>query len=812
MNSLWQDLRFGLRVLVRKPAFSLIALFTIALGIGANSAVFSVVNALLLRPLPYPNSEQLVMVWGKIPSNGLDKLNASAAEFVDYRDRNQSFSAVATYASIGRNLTGAGEPQRITVTFVTASFFSVLGTKPAYGRTFLDAEDQPGHNEVVILSYGIWQRLFGGDQNIIGQNITLDGISQTVVGVMPADFQFPDSETAIWKPIAFTADDIGENNRGSHYLDLIARVKPGISIEQAQADVSSIAAQMQLEHPGNYKENSGWGATVVGLHEEMVGDMRQMLLFLLIAVVLVLLIACANVANLLLTLAASRQREIAIRSALGAGRWRTIRQLLIESLALSLTGGALGILLAWWGTDLLISFGPESLPRLNEISVDGTVTGFTFAISLLTGLIFGVVPALHASKINLNDSLKESSGKMTEGKSRLRLRGSLVASQIALALVLLVGTGLLIKSIIKLHQVDIGIDPSNVATLRVSLPESKYAEPQKQRAFFDQLIKKIESLPNVKSAGIVNFLPLSGTGSQRNTSVEGKPENPVNVQFRISTPDYFRAMGIELRRGRLFDESDRENTPYVTVVNETHARTFFPDEDPIGRRIKMGGTDSPFRWLTIVGVIKDIKHRGLETEARPEMYVPYSQPPLPNWNVQSMFLAVRTESDPQNLIPFMRNAVHEIDLQQPVYSVSTMQGLIAKSTSQRRFNLLLMGIFSALALLLAAIGIYGVMSFTVTQRTQEIGIRVALGAQTRDVTAMIIKQGMTFALIGVVTGIAASFALARLIENLLFKVSATDTATFIIIPSLLIGVALLASYLPARRAAKTDPIVALRRE
>jgi putative ABC transport system permease protein len=799
-------------MLVKRPAFSLIVLITIALGVGANSAVFSVVNALLLRPLPYPNSEQLVMVWGKLPVNGLEKLNASAGEFVDYRDRSQAFSSVAVYASAGRNLTGANQPERVSVTFVSSDFFSVLGVDSLHGRTFFDEENQPGRDEVVVLSYSIWQRLFGGDKNVVGQTITLDGRSHTVVGIMPADFQFPDTETAIWKPIAFTADDVSANSRGSHYLDLIARMKPGISIEQAKADVSSIAAQMQKEYPGNYKADSGWGANVVSLHEEMVGDVRLMLLVLFVTVVFVLLIACANVANLLLTLAVSRQREIAIRSVLGAGRWRTIRQLLMESLVMSFIGGVFGILLALWGTDLLTSFGPESLPRLNEIRVDGRVIAFTFGISILTGLIFGIVPALQTSKLNLNESLKESSNKMTEGRNRLRFRGSLVASQIALALVLLVGTGLLFKSLFKLQQVDTGINPKNVLSLRISLPQSKYREPQKQRAFFDRLISQTQELPNVESTGIVNFLPLSGSGSQRNISVEGKPENPVNAETRISNPDYFKAIGIELLQGRLYDEHDRENTTYVTVVNETFTRVFFPEEDPMGKRVKMGGADSPFRWLTIIGIIKDVKHRGLDVEARPEMYIPYLQPPLPNWNVQSMFLAVRTGDEPQNLIPFLRNAVQEIDKEQPIYNISTMQGLLAKSTASRRFNLMLIGSFSALALLLATIGIYGVMSFTVTQRTQEIGIRVALGAQSRDVTMMVIKQGITFVLIGVAAGIGASFALTRLIENLLFKVSTTDIMTFSVVSIFLTGVALLACFVPARRAAKTDPMVALRYE
>ncbi len=812
MQTLLQDLRYALRMLAKKPSFTAIALITLTLGIGANTAIFSVVNALLLRPLPYPNADQLVVIWGKLPGHGLDKLAASGAEFVDYRDRNQVFSSVATYASNGRNLTGVSEPERINVTFVTAAFFSVIDTKPLHGRTFFAEEDQPGRDAVVVLNYNLWQKQFGGEAKIVGQNILLDGKSQQVVGIMPAGFQFPDADTAIWKPMAFTAEDLSEDNRGSHFLNLIGRMKPDVRIEQAQADVSSIAGQMQQEHPNHYEAGSGWEASVVSLHEETVGDVQLVLVVLLVAVGFVLLIACANVANLMLVRAATRQREMVIRSALGAGRWRIIRQLLIESLTLSAIGGVLGLLLALWGTDLLIAFSPDSLPRLNEIHVDAQVIGFTFAISLLTGLLFGMVPAWQASKLNLNESLKEGAGKMTEGKNRRRLRGLLVAGEVALALVLFIGAGLMMKSLYRLQQVDLGFNPTNVLTLRISLPQSKYPEPQKQRAFFEGLIKKAENLPDVQSVGLVNFLPLSGSGNQRNISVEGKPENPINVEFRQSNPDYFRALGLELRSGRLFDGQDHENAPYVAVVNETFARIFFPDEEPLGKRIKMGGADSPFRWLSIIGIIKDVKHKGLEKESKPEMYVPYGQPPLANWNGQSMFLAVRTAYAPQNLITFVRKAVQEMDTEQPIYNLSTMQQRLTKSTAPRWFNLLLMGIFSTLALALSSIGIYGVMSYSVTQRTQEIGIRLALGARNRDVMRLVIRQGMTFVLIGIGVGIVAAFALTKLIENLLFNVSSTDLITFVTVPVVLTGVALAACLVPARRATKVDPMVALRYE
>ena len=812
MRMLLQDLRYGVRVLLKKPSFTSIAIVTIALGVGANSAIFSVVNAVLLRPLSYLNSEQLVMIWGKLPAHGLEKLSASGPEFVDYRERNHALSSIAAYTSSGRNLTGAGEPERVTTTFVTAGFFSVLETLPWRGRTFVAEEDQPGHDQSVILSYSIWQRRFAGDDSIVGQSITIDGKVHVVVGVMPPDFEFPDADTQIWKPIAFTAEDLSEDERGSHYLSLIARMKPGVQFEQAQADVASIAAGLQKEHPGHYEEGSGWSASVVGLHEETVGDVRLTLLVLLSAVGFVLLIACANVANLVLARTATRQREMAIRSALGAGRLRIIRQVLTESLSLSLSGGALGILVALWGKELLASLSPANLPRLKEVSIDSRVLLFTLAISVFTGLVFGIVPALQASNLNLSEALKESGSKSTASKSRLRLRGLFVVGEIALAMVLLVGAVLMIRSLNALQRVEMGFDPSNVLTMRLSLPRSVYSEPRRQRAFYDQVINRIEALPEVNSAGVVNFLPLSGTGNQRNISVEGQPENPINVEFRISNPGYFRAIGIELRLGRLYDEHDRENSTYVAVVNEAFLRIFLPDQDPLGKRIKMGGMNSPFQWLSIVGVVKDLKHRGLDVEAKPEMYVPYSQPPLPDWNIQSMFVAVRTKNEPKGLIGAARGIVQEIDKDQPIYGVSTMQQLLGKSLAPRRFNMLLMGMFSAIALALASIGIYGVMSYSVTERTREIGIRMALGARTGDVLRMVVKQGVTLTLLGVGIGLAASFALTRLIESLLFKVSAADPLTFALIPILLTGAALGASVVPAHRATKVDPMIALRYE
>ncbi|MEW6206899.1 MAG: ABC transporter permease [Acidobacteriota bacterium] len=812
MNNFFQDLRYSARMLAKRPAFTIIAIITLALGIGANTAIFSVVNAVLLRPLPYPDSDRIVRIWQSLPSHGLNRLSISPPEFVDYRDRSGSFSSIAVYASQGLNLTGAGEPERITCTYGSWGLFSVLNVQPLRGRDFYAEEDQPGNDDVVILSYGLWQRRFAGDEGIIGQSIALNGRSHAVVGIMPASFQFPDASTEIWKPMAFAADDLSEDSRGSHYLSAVARLKLGVSLEQSQSDVASTARQLQQEHPDNYEEGSGWSAGVVSLHEEIVGDVRLTLLVLLGAVGFVLLIACANVANLLLARASTRQREMALRAAMGAGRWRLVRQLMTESVMLSLLGGALGILLALWGNDLLRSLGPADFPRLDEIGVDAGLIVFTFTVSLLTGLVFGIAPALQASKFNLSDSLKEGSNTSTDTRSRHRLRRWLVASEIALALVLLVGAGLLIRSFYWLQQVDLGFEPSNLLTMRLSLPQAKYREPVRQRAFFEQLINRVEALPDVASAGMVNHLPLSGTGNQRNASVEGKPENPINIEFRIVSPNYFRTLGMRLREGRLFEASDRENTPYVAVVNEAFTRIFLPDEDPLGKRIKHGGAGSPFKWLTIVGVIKDLKHTGADAETKPEIYISYLQPPLPTWNTQNMFLAVRTKNEAQSLTSAVRDTVRNIDSEQPIYSIATMQELLARSTAARRFNMLLMGIFAALALILAVVGIYGVMSYSVTQRTREIGIRLALGAKASDILKMVIKQGMTVALTGTGVGLVAALALTRLMKSLLFEVSATDALTLVVVAVVLTVVALLACAVPARKAMKTDPMVALRYE
>ena len=812
MRTLIHDLRYGARMLMKKPGFTLIGVLTLALGIGANTTIFSVVNAVLLRPLPYQNPEQLVMIWGKLPAYVPGNIGASAAEFTDYRDQNPVFSSIATYTSSSFNLTGAGEPERIVGTLASASLFPLLNVQPALGRYFLDEEDRPGHDQVVILSHGLWRRRFAGDSAVIGRSVTLDGLSHTIVGVAPAGFQFPDDKTEIWKPIAFTNVQLSENERGSRYLSVIARMKPGATIGQAQADISALARSMQQQHPMNYEADSGWGVNVVSLREETVGDVRLALQALFGAVGCVLLIGCANVANLLLARASTRRREIAIRSALGGRPWRIIRQLLTESLLLALAGGGLGALIAVWGVEAVTELSSATLPHVNQIGIDGRVVGFTLAITLATSLMFGLAPAWQSARTDLNESLKESGGKGAESGGRQRLRGLLVIGEIAVAMVLLIGAGLMVKSLYRLQQVEPGFDPSHALTMRLALPEAKYREPQRQRDFFDHLLKRIATLPGVKAAGAINFLPLSGTGNQRSFLIEGKPEPKLNVGDRMVSPDYFRAMGVPLRAGRLIDDRDRENAPRVALVNETFARIFLAGEDPLGKRIKFGSARGPFPWLTIAGVVGDVKHRGLDSETRPEMYVPYHQPLLPEWNVPPMFVVVRGASEPSSLISAVRGVVKDLDRDQPVYGVATMERLLSISTAPRRFNMTLLAVFATLALALAGVGVYGVMAYAVTERTREIGIRMALGAQTSDALKLVIRQGMRLATVGVALGLMGAFALTRLMKNLLFDVKPTDPLTFVVIALLLTSVALLACWIPARRATKVDPMVALRHE
>jgi putative ABC transport system permease protein len=808
MGTLLQDLRYGARMLMKKPGFTLIAVLTLALGIGANTAIFSVVNAVLLRPLPFVDDEQLVMIWGKLPSAGIQRLFTSVPEYLDYRERTTAFAQVGMYGGTDFTLTGSGDAERLNGALVSANLLSLLGVNPLFGRHFLAEENEPERARVVILSYGLWQRRFGGDTKLVGQEITLNGTNRTVVGIMPPSFHFPDDETEIWQPVDITA--ARRNERYSRWLTTVARLKPGVTMAQAQADLDTLAGNLRRDYPKNYGENSGWAINLFSLRDELAGEVRNALPILLAVVGCVLLIACANVANLLLARATTRQREMAVRTALGAGRGRLIRQLLTESLLLALASGALGIFLAWWSNDYLIKLGPKELSSSGPVGMDLGVLLFTALVALLTAVLFGLAPAWQASKLNLNDALKEGGRNASAGRGRLR--NLLVIGEIAVALTLLVGAGLTLKSFYRLLQVDPGFDPANVLTMRLALSPTQYTEGGQQRAFYEQVLSQIEALPGVQAAGAVHNLPLGGGGNTRNFSIEGQPEPSLNVDFYQATPHYFQAMGMRVASGRFFTPNDREDQPGVAIVNETLARRFFRDQDPLGKRIKLGNPTGPFSWLSIVGVVRDVKQNGLEEETKPALYISFLQPPLPGWKFQFMFLTVRTQSDPLSMTAALRSAVQALDQNQPIYRVATMEQLLARSLAARKFSLLLMMLFAALALLLSVIGLYSVLAYAVTQRTREIGVRMALGAQTNDVLRLVVKQGMALTLIGVTVGLGVAFALTRLMKSLLFGVEPTDPLTFSVIALLLIAVALLACWIPARRATKVDPMIALRCE
>ncbi|MCI0486651.1 MAG: ABC transporter permease [Blastocatellia bacterium] len=807
METFLQDLRYGVRMLRARPGFTVVALIALALGIGANSAIFSVVNTVLLRPLPYEEPERLVNIWASKTKAPDDRVAASAPNFFDWRDQNRVFTGMAAYLEDAYNLTGRGEPLRVKGVAVSGTMFSMLGVNPATGRNFLPEEDVEGASKVVILSQSLWQQSFGADPNVLGQSVDIDSESYAIVGVMPPAFSFPDAETALWMPLAVVKPSTW--GRMDLFFNVVARLKPGVSIEQAQSDMDSVAGRLAEQYPAS---NAGWGVMLVPLHEQAVGDVRPALLVLFGAVGFVLLIACANVANLLLARAASRQREIAIRSALGASRWRVIRQLVTESLMLSLMGGALGLLLALWGGDILATLSTENLPRAQEIGIDGLVLGFTCLLSIMTGLIFGLVPALQVSKPNLSETLKEGGRSSTGGVRSQFLRSALVVTEVALSLVLLVGAGLLIKSFVRLQQVEPGFESANRLTLEVALPWTKYPGQEPAAAFFERALDRIEVLPGVQSVGATTALPFSGRDNWRLFYIEGRPhsgpQDYTGVGYRAINSGYFRALGIPLVQGRDFTEQDRSGVLPVVIVNQAMARKFFPGEDPSGKRFKMGGgPESKNPWLTVVGVAADVKHSSLDAEAKPEIFLPYLQAAQ-----TAMHIVVHTAGDPGALTAAIRQEVRAVDPDQPVSKVATMEQLLSDSVAPRRFNLLLLGIFAAVALILAAVGIYGVMSYAVTQHTHEIGIRQALGARPVDVLKLVLGQGMRLALAGVVIGLAGAFALTRVMESLLFDVSATDPLTFAVIALLLTGVAAMACFVPARRATRVDPMVALRYE
>ena len=807
-----QDIRYAVRMLLKSPGFTVIAVIAIALGIGANSAMFSVINAVLLRPLPYHQPDRLVTIWEESPPRDMYELPISFADYTDWVDQNNVFEQIAAYTFTNVNLSGTGEPARLLGVRASANLFSLVGVMPVLGRSFLPEEDKEGANRVVILSHAMWQGRFGSDSGILGQALTLNNQSHIVVGVMPAGFQFPvgfgymgrvlNDPMDLYVPIAATKSDA---ERGSFSFFSIGRLKSGVTIEQARAEMTSIESRLEQQYPDT---NTGIGISLVATHEQMVKGIRPALLVLLGAVAFLLLIACTNIANLLLARAASREREIAIRTALGASRRRVLRLLLTESVILSLAGGFLGLLLALWGTDALMALAPENIPRMNEVGVDGRVFVVTLAISLLTGIVFGLIPAIHSSKPDLNEALKEGSRGSTGGVAGKRIRGVLVAVEVALSLVLLVGAGLMINSFLRLQSVNLGFNPDNVLAVPLSLSRSKYPEDHQQVAFYQSALERLQTLPGVLSAGATTGLPLTLSISGTDFRIEGHPEPEAGKEMIITTrsisPGYFGTLGIRLLKGRDFSDRDNKNAPKVAVINSELARIYFSAEEPVGKRITF---DDGGSWLSISGVVDDVKQLGLDSTAKPEVYFPYQQATSP-----SMSVVVRTASNPLNQVAAIKSQIQEIDKDLPIADVNTMGQLLSESVSGRRFNMLLLTVFAIVALVLAAVGIYGVMSYSVSQRTHEIGIRMALGAQTSEVLKLVVGQGMLLAVAGLAVGVVASLFLTQLMSTMLFGVTATDPVTFIAVSVILAGVALAACFVPARRAAKVDPMVALRYE
>ncbi len=808
------DFRFAFRQLLKSPGFTFVAVLTLALGIGANSAIFSVIDAVLLRPLPFPNADRLTMVWATAPQHpGDDRQSQSYPDYADLRAQNHTFSALAAYTSIS-GIWGSGEDSEdVAGLAITPDIFDVLGSRPLLGRGFSREDEKPGAARVVVIGYSFWQRRFAGDPHVVGKQVTMASRVYTITGVMPRDWKFPIQRENIdyitpLVPVFSTPPDDYVNHRGIHFLSVVGCLKRGVDLRTATADLQTIAGQLAKQYPDN---DAGRTERAVELQADMVGDVRPALLVLTAAVALVLLIACANVANLFLARAATREREIAIRTALGASRFRIVRQLLVETLLLAILGGATGLFLAWWSTDALIAMGPADLPRLDEIHVNGVVVAFTCGVAILTSLIFGLVPALQASRPQIEQSLKEASRGSTGGLRGRRLRSAFVVSQFALSLVLLVGAGLLIRSFARLSAVPPGFDPQAVVTFWQSLPKTRYAGLDQEVQFFDKLLPKLAALPGVENAGAVSPLPFGGDDVSSTFTIVGQPAPPQGLEpsaFHLTTNgNYFQTMRIPLKSGRIFNGRDRQNSSPVMMINQAFADKHFANQNPIGQRVKIGSSnEEPPR--EIVGVVATAKHGSLAEPGAPEFYVPFAQDPG-----RYLDVVVRTkQTDPSGLDAMIRRAVHEIDSQQFIPPVKPLSRLVSQTLSQTRFNTALLGAFAAVAILLAAVGIYGVIAYNVAQRTKEIGIRIALGAQRRQMLAMILRQSLTMAAIGIGVGLIGAFAATRLLTALLYGVGATDLTTYVAVVLLLATAAILAGLLPARRAMSVDPVVALRTE
>ena len=809
MGTILQDIRYGFRMLLRRPAFTVVAIATLALGIGANTAIFNVVNAVLMRTLPYHEPERLVALWETNAQQGQDvndRNEVAMGNFLDWRAQASAFDEIAALSYSSVNLTGVGEPERIQGAVVTTNLFSVLGVQPAPGRPFRAEEEKPESPRTVIVSHGLWQRRFGSDPELVGKTLTLNGNPVAVVGIMPPgfDLEFPITRPVdMWMPMRIAASN---TDRQSHYLYVVGRLRQGVQLDQAQAEMNVLVGQLQQQYP---KTNSGRGANVVALHQQLVGNVQPYLRLLFAAVGFVLLIACANVASLLLARVNDRHKEIAIRMAIGASRWRVIRQLLTESIVLSSLGGLSGLFLAYWGTDLLVALTPPEVPRLGEVGLRIPVFAWTLGISIITGVLFGLAPAIGASKPDLTESLKEG-GRSIAGSGRGRLRNLLVVSEIALALMLLIGAGLMIRSFARLQRVSPGFDSNHLLTMNISLPLQKYRENQQINSFFDRLLEGVRSVPGVESVGGIDPLPLGGSDGTTGFVVEGAPPRAVGdrpeVGQRTITSDYFITMRIPVLKGRAFAGTDLEKAPRVVIINHALANRFWPNEEAIGKRLGFRAKE-PQVWHEVIGIVGNVKHRRLDADPKPELYFPYSQYPG-----SFMTLVARTTSEPAHATSAIRNQVLALDPDQPVFDIKTMDERLSRSIAVSRFIMLMLGLFATLSTLLAGVGIYGLVAYTVSQRTHEIGIRMALGADAADVVKLTLGSGLKLVVTGVGAGVAGAFAVTRLMQSLLFEVSPTDSLTFVVISLILAVVALAACFVPARRATKVDPMVALRYE